>query len=197
MKSSIDELRKDEVRQRIVDAAKEEFLLSGYARASMRSIASQAGMTVGNIYLYFTGKEQLFDEVVSAPVEAFRRILRLTSPTDETIRRLAMALRDVFVSNRVEFLILILRSGGSKYESYKTSIVDFAQHRMAEQFAGQPDDRIFGPLAVAIIEGLLYIFNRFDGEEESLTADLILFLNYMLSGLIAARRQTEAYPCEK
>ena len=43
-------LLKEEMRQRIVEAARDEFFQSGYARASMRAIAQQAGMTVAEIF---------------------------------------------------------------------------------------------------------------------------------------------------
>ncbi len=50
---------KEETRQAIIDAAREEFLEKGFADASMRSIAEKAGITVGNIYRYFENKEEL------------------------------------------------------------------------------------------------------------------------------------------
>lgn len=182
---------RDDVRQRIIDAATEEFLLSGYARASMRAIAAQAGMTVGNIYLYFAGKEQLFDAVVHLPVEQLRRMLRITTPTDETLRALVDSLRDIFIQNRVEFLILITRSEGSKYEAFKQSIVDMAINRIVELLPDSEDARIAGPISTGLIEGLLALFNGYEGDEARLTGDLFRFLHYMLRDLFPAAKAKE------
>lgn len=172
-----------------MEAAREEFLLSGYARASMRAIAAQAGMTVGNIYLYFSGKEQLFDALVGETVEQLRVLMRMTSASDESIRELAEGLHRMFIQSRVEFLLLTTRSEGSKYEPLKETIIDFARRRMPEQFGHGELSGLYGPLSVALIEGLLFIFNRFEGDEARLTQDLIQFLNYMLCGLLRRERK--------
>lgn len=183
------------MRQRILDAAREEFLLSGFARASMRAIAAQAGMTVGNIYLYFAGKEQLFDALVGDTVRQVHTLMQLSSASDEGLRWLADGLHSVFMRNRVEFLILISRSDGSKYENLKETIIDFARRKLPEQFHHPDNEGLFSPVAVALIEGLLDIFNHCPDDEAKLTADLYRFLNYMLTGLVT-RRRTEVLPCE-
>jgi len=51
---------KDNLKSKIIDAAKIEFVLKGYEKASMRAIARGAGMTAGNLYRYFKNKEQLY-----------------------------------------------------------------------------------------------------------------------------------------
>lgn len=60
------QILKDEQRSRIITAAKEEFLSQGYQKASMRLIAKNAKMTVGNLYRYFANKEELI-WVITAP----------------------------------------------------------------------------------------------------------------------------------
>lgn len=175
--------QKDDPKQRIIDAALDEFLISGYDKASMRSIAAQAGMTVGNIYLYFTGKEQLFDALVGEPVAKLRRMMEMQA-SDEGLRRLAMDLHQIFIERRVEFLILISRSEGSPYQGLKRDIIEFAKRKLARQFGNGTDERRFSPIAVALVEGLLDIFHQStEADDADLGEDLYLFLNYMLSGL--------------
>ncbi len=178
-------LLKEEMRQRIVEAARDEFFQSGYARASMRAIAQQAGMTVGNIYLYFPGKEQLFDAIVGETVRQIQEIPRLPSANNDTIRKMADALRATFVQNRVEFMILVTRSSGSKYENYKQMLITLAQRRMREEFVARGYEALYDPLAVAIMEGLMEIFRTYDGDEKRLEQSLVCFLNYMLGGLLS------------
>ena len=178
-------LLKEEMRQRIVEAARDEFFQSGYARASMRAIAQQAGLTVGNIYLYFPGKEQLFDAIVGETVRQIQEITRLPSANNDTIRKMADALRATFVQNRVEFMILVTRSSGSKYENYKQMLITLAQRRMREEFVARGYEALYDPLAVAIMEGLMEIFRTYDGDEKRLEQSLVCFLNYMLGGLLS------------
>lgn len=47
-------------RQRIIDAARETFLLKGVSRTSLEQIASHAGVTRGAVYWHFQNKAELF-----------------------------------------------------------------------------------------------------------------------------------------
>ena len=47
---------KDEVRANILSAAKKLFYERGYNNASIRGIAKNSGITVGNVYRYFENK---------------------------------------------------------------------------------------------------------------------------------------------
>lgn len=51
---------KEELRIKIIESAKNEFVSKGYEKASMRMIAKKSGMTAGNLYRYFDNKEQLY-----------------------------------------------------------------------------------------------------------------------------------------
>lgn len=57
---------KDEVEQRIRDAALAEFAAAGFGPARMGEIARRAGISAGNIYHYFPSKYALFEAVVPA-----------------------------------------------------------------------------------------------------------------------------------
>lgn len=56
---------KEELRVRILHAAKKELLEKGVKEASMRSIALSSRMTVGNLYRYFKNKDELIQYIVS------------------------------------------------------------------------------------------------------------------------------------
>ncbi|HWR23739.1 MAG TPA: TetR/AcrR family transcriptional regulator [Feifaniaceae bacterium] len=49
-----------EKRMRILETAMEEFARCGYENANTNTIAKKAGISVGSLYQYFTGKEDLF-----------------------------------------------------------------------------------------------------------------------------------------
>ncbi|MFE3029724.1 TetR/AcrR family transcriptional regulator [Nocardia tengchongensis] len=51
--------RGEETRQQIIDAALRLFEQNGYTKTTMRAIAGEAGVSVGNAYYYFGSKEHL------------------------------------------------------------------------------------------------------------------------------------------
>jgi AcrR family transcriptional regulator len=66
----------DARRQQIVDAARARFASHGFARTSMPDLAEAAGLSIGAIYRYFTGK----DEIIAAICRQASRAL----PTELT-----------------------------------------------------------------------------------------------------------------
>jgi len=58
------ESTRNEVRDRILDAALKLFVKNGYAATSTRHIAAACDMTAGALYTHFRGKAQLFAAVV-------------------------------------------------------------------------------------------------------------------------------------
>jgi len=61
---------KEEIRNRILEAAEIEFDENGYGGASMRKIVARAGTSLGNLYRYYANKEELFLCIVEPVMEA-------------------------------------------------------------------------------------------------------------------------------
>lgn len=55
---------KEEVRNRIIEAATIEFFNSGFNNATVRNIAKLAKITPGNVYRYFESKDAIYEAVV-------------------------------------------------------------------------------------------------------------------------------------
>lgn len=70
------QVKKQSALSDIVNAAREEFLVRGYRDASMRLIASAAGMSAGNIYKYFRSKRDLFLYIAEPQEERLRSMYR-------------------------------------------------------------------------------------------------------------------------
>lgn len=49
-----------ETKEKLLVSAKSEFMEKGYAKASLRKICADAGVTTGALYFFFKGKEDLF-----------------------------------------------------------------------------------------------------------------------------------------
>ena len=73
---------KDEARLAIIEAAKQEFLEKGYKGASMRSIASKAHMTVGNLYRYYKNKEDINLSIVAPTFKEIDQALKSLTSND-------------------------------------------------------------------------------------------------------------------
>jgi AcrR family transcriptional regulator len=74
-------------RQAILDAAKDIFLKEGYARTTMRRIATQLGITPTTLYLHFADKETLMhaicQDAMRVLAEGFARVGReAKNPSD-------------------------------------------------------------------------------------------------------------------
>ena len=68
---------KEEVKQKIKKAALSEFEENGYQRTSMRSIASGAGVTVGNLYRYFKDKDDLFQVIIRPAFQEIYKFIKV------------------------------------------------------------------------------------------------------------------------
>jgi len=68
-------LPNEDIRRRILGAAKVAFRRNGFLKASMRDIARDAGISAGNIYNYFSGKDELLRAVVQPVIYRFHLML--------------------------------------------------------------------------------------------------------------------------
>jgi len=67
--------KKEDIRKKILENAKAEFLELGYKNASVASIARKSQIGVGNVYRYFKNKEAILDAIVTPVVERIKKTL--------------------------------------------------------------------------------------------------------------------------
>ncbi|GGA42321.1 TetR/AcrR family transcriptional regulator [Paenibacillus physcomitrellae] len=171
------QIQKEEVRDAILEAAANEFHQYGYAEASMRRIAKSAGMTTGNIYRYFSGKEELFDAIVgpiysqySSYAGEYLQTVDLhvgseVRTTDDFWRRVEDALVGLLKASGTGLMLLLCRSEGSKYESIKQEITLFSETLLLKQFAAAKparslsnyEQREVKMINATLIEGIVLI----------------------------------------
>jgi len=63
-------MSKDTVRDKIVEAAKKRFSHFGYGKTTMAEIATDCGMSPGNLYRFFPGKLDIAEAIASEDYEA-------------------------------------------------------------------------------------------------------------------------------
>lgn len=56
---------KEETRARVVDAARSLFSREGFQKVTIRMIAEEAGVATGSVFITFTSKDELCDEIIS------------------------------------------------------------------------------------------------------------------------------------
>jgi len=185
--------RKEQVRGKIVSAARDEFLDFGYANSSMRNIASKSDITVGNIYSYFSKKDDLFESILKGTVEELLGLLNMEFDdsdeviAQESIKYMAHSVADVFYRNRTNFIILMDKSAGSKYENIKSQLISRACERIISDMENKGNKKKVDPLiaeslSVSLIEGLIHLFKHTGKDKRKLEKLVEEFLTVVLKG---------------
>lgn len=185
--------RKEQVRGKIVSAARDEFLDFGYANSSMRNIASKSDITVGNIYSYFSKKDDLFESILKGTVEELLGLLNMEFDdsdeviAQESIKYMAHSVADVFYRNRTNFIILMDKSAGSKYENIKSQLISRACERIISDMENKGNKKKVDPLiaeslSVSLIKGLIHLFKHTGKDKRKLEKLVEEFLTVVLKG---------------
>ncbi len=77
------QIKKREIKARLMQSAKDEFLKKGFEKASIREIVKNAGTTIGNFYNYFEGKEDIFSAIVKKTYSQIIHFVKSHSAKDE------------------------------------------------------------------------------------------------------------------
>ncbi|NLN50123.1 MAG: helix-turn-helix transcriptional regulator [Acholeplasmataceae bacterium] len=73
---------KNNVKEKIIKNAADEFYERGFSGANMRRIARKSRMVVGNIYRYFSSKEGLFNATVEPAYLALVELINVKLPDE-------------------------------------------------------------------------------------------------------------------
>lgn len=87
------QLEKENLRQEILDAARELFVAEGYDSVSMRKIADRIGYSPTTIYLYFKDKSELLQEICERTfAKLSKQIEKSWTTTEDPLERLRLGL---------------------------------------------------------------------------------------------------------
>ena len=129
---------KTESHERIIAAAKAEFLEYGFENASMRRIAANADITVSGLYKHFPSKEEMFAHLVQPVLDSFNTLYHQKEQEEqnaiEEIGAAAAFLNEDAVytmgfiyDNFDEFKLLVCRSQGTRYEDYAHTLAEMEE----------------------------------------------------------------------
>lgn len=129
---------KAESHERIVAAAKDEFLTYGFENASMRRIAANAGITASGLYKHFPNKEEMFAHLVQPMLDEFFVLYRQKEQEEhdaiEQVGAAAAFLNEdalytmEFIYDHLDaFRLLVCCSQGTRYENYAHKLAELEE----------------------------------------------------------------------
>ena len=126
----------NESRERLIECAKREFLAKGFAKASLRNICAEAGLTTGAVYFLFKDKNGLLGAIVDEPLQKIQELMlyHFSAEQQEDFStyqqrdgdhdQFAQELIGIMYDNYDAMRILLDRSQGSAYESIVDRFID-------------------------------------------------------------------------
>ena len=130
------QVKKENIKNRILQAARQEFKDKNYEKASIRTIAKKAGVTPSNIYNYFENKDDLFRTVLQPlihKIEIGKKVLNKFEFDREpgaqedlnSHHEIIINSAKIVDENREAMKILVFKSKGSSLENYIDSLTDW------------------------------------------------------------------------
>lgn len=162
---------KDEIRDKILKAALHEFYDKDYKSAAMRSIAEKAKIPTGLIYSYYKNKESLFDAVLQPVLYDWERVLesKHDGHGNDEIYGLSKTETECLLNlfeHRQEFIILVDKSQGTKYEHEKDRFIEEIEIHLNKHRKDENSEKVFiHIIANNFIDGLMQIMYHYKGKE--------------------------------
>lgn len=156
--------KKDDIKEKIDNAALKIFVEKGYEKTKISNIATESNVSVGNIYRYYKSKEEIFYSIAPESVlENLKNILvnKLIFAKDKTANELNSKNNfqlvneefiDYIIKNREQILIMFTGSKGTKYESLKYEVINYMIKNIKENYSKENNKIIYDSMNYTIIE---------------------------------------------
>ena len=194
------------VAERIIAAAKREFLEKGYVDASLRAIAAAADTSTNSIYVRFGDKEGLFSAIVEPVLsEMTERFLRIQerfhrmTPAEQAMTMPEYAdggtgeLVDYMYEHIDEFRLLLDASYGTRFHNFVDGLVrievEYTYKYMEavgcpDRFGDALTERLLHIVTTSRFEGIFEIIRHGMSREEA-SEYIALLSRYHRSGFLA------------
>lgn len=192
-----------ETKERLMASARAEFIEKGYAKASLRKICANAGVTTGALYFFFEDKEDLFRTIVEPPMTELVNMMQEHFMQDEQ----TLSLPDVYehqegdhdeiaeklirhlYQNYDAFILLLTRSQGTAFEGSIDRIVDMTEKQftvsighLARRKAGrQPDSHTIHWMAHMTVDAFIHLLTH-EREEQAAVQQMKVIMNFIVKG---------------
>jgi AcrR family transcriptional regulator len=195
------QIRSEETRTRILEAASRLFSNNGYDATGVADICVLAGISKGAFYYHFSSKQALFLALLEAWLKsldaAFQQIQKEATTVPEAIQSMAHMAGEVLKSSEsnlpiiIEFWIqayrdpTIWQAAIAPYRRYQDFFARLIQNGIQEGTLQQVDPHVAARLTVALGVGLLFQA-LFDTQSEQWDVELRESVKLLLKGF--ARR---------
>lgn len=160
---------KDDIRNKILFVSEDMFYEKGFNETSTRSIADAVGISVSNLYLYYKNKEAVFagviDDFYKNYINGFHTFIDHKDNSDMQMN-LGRMLQQIIASDPKKFVILMDKSGSTRYEGVKNQIIENLLLHIKSQLR---KDSEYDELVISIIihnffEGIVEIAKQYKNE---------------------------------
>jgi AcrR family transcriptional regulator len=160
-------------RQLLLQAAREHFAQDGYAGATVREIASDAGVNVALINRYFVSKERLFEECLTLAADQLAQGEQDSVTVDQLVRNLVKRVADSPNGEQQMLMLLLLRSSGDEQaDQIRRATLESFSRRIATRAGLNPDDNeghaLRAQIVLATVLGMVLL--RSSGGSEPLAS---------------------------
>ncbi len=187
------QILKEEIKNKILENALESFVENGYKKTSMKSIAQNSGIAVGNIYNYFKDKETLYDTIAIPVFNEINEIFTDTikKPIKLNVDEKSRKFINIYNSNKKIFVMVLENSNNTKFESLKdkvienfSSVIIRTKNKIAKKTATEKEKVFVKAFTGAYINGIISILMQKIDEDTKLEV-LYDFLSFMKKALIS------------
>ena len=81
--SMMEDERRKQTEQKLIESGKAEFLKKGYAKANLRDLCKTAGVTTGAFYFSFANKEALLAAILDPVIADYERMCSMFAQREE------------------------------------------------------------------------------------------------------------------
>lgn len=186
---------KDEVRQRIIDIAREEFLQKGFEKASIRTITTRAKTAKSNLYNYFKDKNDLFGSILEPTVTNIQKGLELAKQfnipkgideyTQESQMYVVGVVNQFVAENVTEIRLLLFKAQGSALENFKYQFLEaFTDNMCSWTKSIRPDKEISRLFVRSVCSFYLSLVEQaiLYGKSEDIQKFQLEFTNFVYHG---------------
>lgn len=193
------QIKKAEMRLKILEIAADEFLKRGYENASMRRIAQKAHTTQGNIYHYFHSKEMLLEEILLPTIENIEDRMskhieneKANPLTKEQALEKLKELEEDFDSSEFSCffdkkVVILLKLEGSDLLGRKEKILQSLTEHLQEYFNINDDAHYAEIVLNMLAECVKHVLIEHENMDDA-KAEFMKFFNLLFNGIISQIR---------
>lgn len=176
MPRAVQEAKSEASIAKALDVALRLFSSQGFGATSMRQIAAESGLSVGNLYHHFSNKEEIFQRLLEQYWERVQdpelRLVQLFAKADfpEDLEELARAIEEV-VDDFAPYILLIyvdvIEFQGQHIRAYYEGMADRFEEMYGERLRERQKNGDFGEVnpMVAVMVAIRWFFYFFTVEK--------------------------------